>query len=181
MKIQEFEPEGASFEEFLLSLGDYTDVVKAKSERWKAQVGSFGRQITDQEAVIEEERERLTALVEFWEGVKVNNPIVQLQQLCASADAENKRYLEFCCKCVRRAMEQPETDLEELSRILTETVRVNPEDMAAVLEILDNRTSNLDSDIVVKQRQRFEVLEEKVKTLLEERTLSGGNNQITTK
>ena len=105
MKIQEFEPEGASFEEFLLSLGDYTDVVKAKSERWKAQVGAFGRQITDQEAVIEEERDRLAALVEFWEGIKVNNPIVQLQHLCASADAENKRYLEFCCKCVRRAME----------------------------------------------------------------------------
>ena len=53
--------------------------------------------------------------------------------------------------------------------------------MTAVLEILDSRVVNLDSDIVVKQRQRFEVLEEKVKNLLEERTLSGGNNQITTK
>ena len=58
---------------------------------------------------------------------------------------------------------------------------MNPEDMTAVLEILDSRVVNLDSDIVVKQRQRFEVLEEKVKNLLEERTLSGGNNQITTK
>ena len=124
----------------------------------------------------------LKHLVRSWEEIPpCGVTYVQLQQLCASADAENKRYLEFCCKCVRRAMEQPETDLDELSRILTETVRVSPEDMAAVLEILDNRTSNLDSDIVVKQRQRFEVLEEKVKTLLEERTLSGGNNQITTK
>ena len=35
LQIKEFESEGASFEEFLLSLGDYTDVVKAKSERWK--------------------------------------------------------------------------------------------------------------------------------------------------
>ena len=78
-------------------------------------------------------------------------------------------------------MEQPETDLEELARILNDSVRVSPEDMAQVLEILDGRVSNLDSDIVVKQRQRFEVLEERVKTLLEERTLSGGNNQITTK
>ena len=181
LKIQEFEPEGASFEEFLLSLGDYTDVVKAKSERWKTIVGQFGKQITDSEIVLEEERERITALVDFWEGVKVSNPISQLQQLCAAADQENKRYLEFCCKCVRRAMEQPETDLEELARILNDSVRVSPEDMAQVLEILDGRVSNLDSDIVVKQRQRFEVLEEKVKTLLEERTLSGGNNQITTK
>ena len=34
LKIQEFEPEGSSFDQFLLSLGDYTDVVKAKSHRW---------------------------------------------------------------------------------------------------------------------------------------------------
>jgi hypothetical protein len=38
LKIAEFEPEGASFEEFLLSLGDYTDVVKAKTERWLKQL-----------------------------------------------------------------------------------------------------------------------------------------------
>ena len=43
MKIAEFEPEGASFEEFLLALGDYTDVVKAKSERWKTLIGQFGK------------------------------------------------------------------------------------------------------------------------------------------
>ena len=43
LKIAEFEPEGASFEEFLLALGDYTDVVKAKSERWKTLIGQFGK------------------------------------------------------------------------------------------------------------------------------------------
>lgn len=35
IKADEFELEGASFEEFLLSLIDYQDVVKAKLERWK--------------------------------------------------------------------------------------------------------------------------------------------------
>lgn len=79
LQIKEFEPEGGSFEEFLLSLGDYTDVVKAKSERWKTLIAQYGRQITDAEVVLDEERERVTALVDFWEGVKVNNPIVQLQ------------------------------------------------------------------------------------------------------
>ena len=152
LKNAEFEPEGASFEEFLLSLGDYTDVVKAKSERWKTLVGQYGKQITDSEVVVEEDKERITALVDFWEGVKVSNPIAQLQQLCAQADQESKRYLEFCCKCVRRAMEQPETDLDELAKILNDNVRTNPEDMASVLEILDSRVGNLDSDIVVKQR-----------------------------
>lgn len=78
-------------------------------------------------------------------------------------------------------MEQPETDLDELAKILNDSIRMNPTDLEKNLEILEKRTENLDSDIVVKQRQRFELLEEKVKTLLEERTLSGGNNQITTK
>jgi len=34
LKVQEFEVEGASFEEFLLQLGDYSDIVKQKTERW---------------------------------------------------------------------------------------------------------------------------------------------------
>ena len=41
-------------------------------------------------------------------------------------------------------MENPETDLEELQRILTETVRTNPDDMLSVLDIQDNRKKNLD-------------------------------------
>lgn len=35
LNVTEFEPEGASFEEFLLSLGDYTDMVRSKTERWQ--------------------------------------------------------------------------------------------------------------------------------------------------
>ena len=150
--MQEFETEGASFEEFLLQLGDYADIVKQKTERWQRQIAGFGKQITDSEVVIDEEKERLQALVDFWEGVQHSNPVVQLQQLCASTDTESKRYLEFCCKCVRRAMEQPETDHDELSRILNESVRVDPEIMLQVLDILENRVRNLESDIVVKQR-----------------------------
>lgn len=67
--MQEFETEGASFEEFLLQLGDYADIVKQKTERWQRQIAGFGKQITDGEVVIEEEKERLQALVDFWEGV----------------------------------------------------------------------------------------------------------------
>jgi len=33
--VREFEAEGSSFEEYLLCLIDYQDVVKAKTERWK--------------------------------------------------------------------------------------------------------------------------------------------------
>jgi hypothetical protein len=33
-KFDEFETEGNALEEFLLTLGDYSDVVRAKTERW---------------------------------------------------------------------------------------------------------------------------------------------------
>ena len=41
VKVEEFESEGGSLEEFLLSLIDYQDVVKAKTERWKLQINRF--------------------------------------------------------------------------------------------------------------------------------------------
>ena len=41
IKVAEFEKEGQAFEEFLLSLVDYQDVVKAKTERWKLQINRF--------------------------------------------------------------------------------------------------------------------------------------------
>ena len=49
-------------------------------------------------------------------------------------------------------MEQPETDLDELARILKDSVRMDPADLEKNLEILDKRNENLDSDVVVKQR-----------------------------
>ena len=134
----------------MLQLGDYSDIVKQKTERWQKQIHLYSKQITDGDAMIEEEKERLQALVDFWEGVRNNNPIAQLQQICNSSDADNKRYLEFCCKCVRRAMELPETDLDDLGKLLNDNVRTNPEDLMQVLEILENRVRNLDTDIVVK-------------------------------
>jgi hypothetical protein len=49
------------------------------------------------------------------------------------------------------------------------------------MDLLSGRVTNLNQDIVVKQRQRFELLEDKVKTLLEQKALSDGNNQVTVK
>jgi hypothetical protein len=59
----------------------------------------------------------------------VSNPVAHLQTILGSADAatENKLYLEFCCKCIRRAMELPETDIDELSELLTKKVQLSDE------------------------------------------------------
>lgn len=40
-RMEEFEMEGQAYEEFLLNLMDYQDVVKAKNERWKLMINSF--------------------------------------------------------------------------------------------------------------------------------------------
>jgi len=39
--VKEFEAEGQGFEEYLLSLIDYQDIVKAKLERWKLQINRY--------------------------------------------------------------------------------------------------------------------------------------------
>jgi hypothetical protein len=41
VNLKEFEAEGLGFEEYLLSLIDYQDIVKAKTERWKLQINRF--------------------------------------------------------------------------------------------------------------------------------------------
>jgi len=41
IKVEEFEVEGAAFDEFLLSLGDFSDLVRAKTDRWKNLLNSF--------------------------------------------------------------------------------------------------------------------------------------------
>jgi hypothetical protein len=53
-------------------------VVKAKLERWKLQINRFQKQVTNGNEQVEKAKEQLVLLVEFWEGIKVNNPLVQL-------------------------------------------------------------------------------------------------------
>ena len=78
-------------------------------------------------------------------------------------------------------MEIPETDIDELSELLAGKVQIQEDSIEEVIELLKGRVDNLNQDIVVKQRQRFELLEDKVKTMLEKKALSDGNNQVTTK
>ncbi len=76
IKVDEFETEGASLEEFLLSLIDYQDIVKAKTERWRLQINRFQKQVSNGNDTVEKLKEGITQVVEFWEGIKVNNPQV---------------------------------------------------------------------------------------------------------
>ncbi len=103
--MKEFELEGQGLEEFLLSLIDYQDLVKAKTERWKLQINKFQKQIPNE--AVDKLKEELTSVVEFWEGIKVNNPAQQLQAILGAFDPANPnpKYLEFCCKSIRRSME----------------------------------------------------------------------------
>lgn len=70
--VKEFELEGQGLEEFLLSLIDYQDLVKAKTERWKLHINKFQKMIPNES--VEKLKEELISVVEFWEGIKVNNP-----------------------------------------------------------------------------------------------------------
>jgi len=43
LKIFEFEKEGKALDEFMLSFGEYTDVVKAKTEKWQKSITTFAK------------------------------------------------------------------------------------------------------------------------------------------
>ena len=183
-KLDEFEEEGQALEEFLLSLMEYQDVVKAKAEKWKEAIQAMQDVISGGEDVVAQKKEQLMAKVEFWEQVKTNKPSAQLTALVQAHETgvENPRYLEFCCKCIRRAMETGDYgSFEELGQQIREGVRVDEEDEAAIESRINERIEYLDKDIVRNQRKRFAALEEKVKQMLEEQSLSGGNTGLGTK
>jgi hypothetical protein len=58
-KFEEFEAEGNALEEFILTLGDYSDVVRAKTERWHNLLNGFGKAATDGEKFVEVSQKKL--------------------------------------------------------------------------------------------------------------------------
>lgn len=116
-KFDEFEVEGNSLEEFLLTLGDYSDVVRAKTDRWTSLLMQLNRQTTEGEKAVEAAQKKIKDQLEFWDGLKVNNPITHLTAICAATEV-SPRMLEFACKCIRRAMELPEFNIDEVYELL---------------------------------------------------------------
>lgn len=84
VKFQEFETEGAALDEFMLSLGDYIDVIKAKTERWKLLINAFQKQVTNIDD-LDQSKDQLQGLVEFWESIKTSSPVAQLNAIIGVA------------------------------------------------------------------------------------------------
>jgi len=79
----------------------------------------------------------------------VNNPIVQLGQICAAVEV-SPRMLEFACKCLRRAMELPDFKVDDVYDLLLNKVKIAPNIEADVVELMTKRAELLDQDIVLK-------------------------------
>lgn len=116
---------------------------------------------------VDKAKEPLVQLVEFWEGVKLNSPLIQLQQILLAFDqgSQNPKYLEFACKCIRRALELSLGTFPELEDLLA--VKLKTQDFPAIESKAGERLDYLQKDIVRKQRRRFNLLEEKVKQIQE--------------
>jgi len=95
--------------------------------------------------------------------------------MIATLDPTGRRYLEFACKCVRRSMEMG-TNLDQIDDFLTNKVKLNEEAIIIVENRMNERIDYLEKDIVRSQRQRFNELEEKVKVLLEQKSIAGHQN-----
>jgi hypothetical protein len=70
---------------------------------------------------------------------------------------------------------------EELRERVSTGVKVDAEDEAAVESRINERLEYLNKDIVRKQRKRFAALEDRVKQMLEQQSLTGGNQTLGTK
>jgi hypothetical protein len=64
---------------------------------------------------------------------------------------------------------------------MAEGVKAAAEDEAAVETRMNERLEYLEKDIVRKQRKRFAALEDRVKQMLEQQSLSGGNATLGTR
>lgn len=53
-------------------------MVRAKTERWYTLLGPFNKSATDGEKYVEAAQKKLKEQLEFWDGLKVNNPIAHL-------------------------------------------------------------------------------------------------------
>lgn len=154
-KLDEFEDEGHALEEFLLSLNDYQDLAKAKAEKWKDAVTLLQEQISEGEEAGAQLKEAISARVEFWEQLKLSKPAAQLTALiqARAAGTGNPRFMEFCCKCARRALETGDyPSFAELAEQLREGAKPAGDDEAAVETRVNERLEYLGKDIVRKQR-----------------------------
>lgn len=113
-------------------------MVRAKTERWYNLLMPFNKNATDGEVVVEKAQKKLKEQLEFWDGLKVNNPIVQLTQICNAVESQS-RQLEFACKCIRRAMEMPDFKVDEIMDLLVNKVKIGPAIEDEVQEMLTKR------------------------------------------
>jgi hypothetical protein len=63
---------------------------------------------------------------------------------------QNPKYLEFCCKCMRRAMELGIGTFAEIEDILTNKIKVSDSVIAAIESKASERLEYLEKDIVRK-------------------------------
>jgi len=123
----------------------------------------------------------LFRLWNFGKALRSTIPLFNFRILCShmyDQGNQNSRYLEFCCKCVRRAMELGLGSFAELDDILSNKIKVSDQVMAPIETKAAERLEYLEKDIVRKQRRRFNFLEEKVKQIQE---ASGGAKQFNMK
>jgi len=58
----------------MLSLIDFQDIVRAKTDKWKESVAQLQDQISDGEEVTAQLKEAICAKADYWEQVKLNKP-----------------------------------------------------------------------------------------------------------
>jgi len=157
--LYENEKEGEAADEFLLTLGDHNEKVSLNISKWKDLLGEYVEIISDGENAVNSLNEKLDAIVEFWKQI-ASDPSAALSSITNAGKESNPRYLEFCCKCIRRMLESDgwteENDL--VSQI--DTVELDEELKTTVEKSLSEQSKQLENDVLERAVKRLQILEQ---------------------
>ena len=157
----EIEKESKAYEEFLLMFHD--EFTAERVDKWKAKLAKLVPVLTNGEETVQKITDEMDSTVEFWKNLK-EDPETQINN---QALKENPRFLEFTCKALQRVIEIGEKTDEEIHEIIA-NIELDQETLQECEDYIKVTKDNLARDNVQRRQNRFDLIEEKVKSILEE-------------
>ena len=155
--LAEHEHEGEAADEFFLSLNQFNDIISINVNKWKKILESYTQVATDGENEIPKITANLDSIVQFWQSVG-EDPGKALEQVLSNGMEGNPKYLEQCCKAIRRLLETSGYTEDIVSQI--DSIEIAPELKKEIEASLAEQEKQLDGDVLTRAVRRLQVIEE---------------------
>ena len=166
--LYESEKEGEAADEFFLTLAEHNEKVALNANKLKQILKEYVEIVTDGENVVNTISAKIDGVVEFWKSVAAD-PYAALDQLINNGKEGNEKYLEFCCKCIRRVLEADGWSEDNDLIAKTDSVELDEEIKKTIEDSLEEQKKQLTNDVLERAVKRLQVLEQ----------VCAGNNETT--